>query len=324
MAIKQQTTTVIDDTRKVFTTYGEGVWGPTAGMVGKFSDLHPKQVDTITTAIDFNKSVLKRAMTGAVTFTLSNAAAGRMVILNIDTSTSGHTPTFPSSVKFPTTPTWSNNRHWQVHLTALSATDIRATAFGFDEPGAVSSSFSNFSLAFPINWRTQDYYFSNVGWPETWCYILFVHESVNNRIKITYAHGDSGAPGSYPVQYANYTGLTGITSVEAQYNVSSQSCAGDCNASNYGWGPMPTSDGYNSGTYYTVPISGGLRFAWMAMANPNSPGGAGSSWVQANMNSSDPDFRIKIVCTQGTFYSTAQTQGDIDLRATASGNAEPF
>ena len=87
---------------------------------------------------------------------------------------------------------------------------------------------------------------------------------------------------------------------------------------------MPTSDGYNSGTYYTVPISGGLRFAWMAMANPNSPGGAGSSWVQANMNSSDPDFRIKIVCTQGTFYSTAQTQGDIDLRATASGNAEPF
>ena len=324
MAIKQQTTTIIDDTRKVFTTYGEGVWGSSAGMDGKFSDLHPKQVDTVTTAIDFNKSVLKIAMTGAVTFTLSNAAAARMVVLNIDTSTSGHTPTFPSSVKFPTTPTWSNNRHWQVHLTALSATDIRATAFGFDEPGSVSSSFSNFSLSFPINWRTQDYYFSNAGWPETWCYILFVHESVNNRIKITYAHGDSGAPGSYPVQYANYTGLTGITSVEAQYNVSSQSCTGDCNASNYGWGPMPTSDGYNSGTYYTVPISGGLRFAWMAMANPNSPGGAGSSWVQANMNSSDPDFRIKIVCTQGTFYSTAQTQGDIDLRATASGNAEPF
>lgn len=323
MAIKQQNTTIIDDTRKVFTTYGEGIWGASAGMIGKFSDLHPKQVDTVTTAIDFNKSVVKIAMTGAVTFTLSNAAAARMVILNIDTSTSGHTPTFPSSVKFPTTPTWSNNRHWQVHLTAISATDIRATAFGFDEPGSVSSSFSNFSLTSPNNWDVQDYYWSGTGWPETWCYLLFVHESVNNRVKITYAHGNSGAPGSYPVQYANYTGLTGITSVEAQYNVSFQSCMGDCSPSNYTFGPMPTSDGYTSGTYYTVPTSGGLRFGWMAKANPNQ-GNSGSSLVQATMNSSDPDFRIKIVCNEGTFYSTAQTQGNIELRATASSNAEPF
>ena len=324
MAIKQQNTTVIDDTRKVFTTYGEGIWGFSAGIDGKFSNLHPKQVDTITTGIDFNKSVLKIAMTGAVTFTVSNTAPGRMIILNIDTSTSGHTPTFPSAVKFPSTPTWSNNRHWQVHLTVLSATDIRATAFGFDEPGAASSTFSNFSLSSPTFWRTQDYYWSNTGWPETWCYLLFVHESSNNRIKITYAYGDSGAPGSYPVQYANYTGLTGITSVEAQYNVASQSCSGDCNSSNYSFGPMPTSDGYTSGTYYTVPTSGGLRFAWMAMANPNDPGGAGQSLVQANMTSSDPDFRIKIVCNEGTFYSTAQTQGNIEMRATHGSTAEPF
>ena len=101
MAIKQQNTTIIDDTRKVFTTCGEGIWGASAGMIGKFTDLHPKQVDTVTTAIDFNKSVAKIAMTGNVTFTISNAAAVRMVVLNIDTSSSGHTPTFPSSVKFP-------------------------------------------------------------------------------------------------------------------------------------------------------------------------------------------------------------------------------
>lgn len=321
MAIKQQNTTVIDDTRKVFTTYGEGVWGATAGMMGKFSDLHPKQVDTVTTAIDFNKSVLKIAMTGDVTFTISNAAAARMVVLNIDTSTSGHTPTFPSSVTFPTTPTWSGSRHWQVHLTALSASDIRATAIGYDEPGAVSSSFSNFNLTTNA-WDTTDYYWSDVGFPETWCYLSFVHESVNNRVKITYATGDSGAPGSYPVQYANYTGLTGITSIEAQYNVQSQSCSGDCTASNYAFGPTPVNDGYNSGTYYTVPISGGLRFGWQAQANPNLNEQA---LVQADFASSNPDFRIKIVCNEGTFYSTAEVfGGSLELRATHSSNAQPF
>ncbi len=323
MAIKQQTTTIIDDTRKVDTTWGEAGYGFPAGIKGKFSDLHPKQVDTITTAIDFNKSVLKIAMTGAVTFTYSNAAAGRMVILNIDTSTSGHTPTFPSTVKFPTTPTWSNNRHWQVHLTAMSATELRATAFGFDEPGSVSSSFANFSLSGATLWDTANYHWANFGWPESWCYLLFIHESGNNRVKITYAWGDSGAPGNYPVQYADYTGLTGITSVEAQYNVQSQSCSGDCSAGNYSWGPLPTNDGYASGTYYTVPTSGGLRFGWMAMANPNDPGGAGNSLTQAAMNSSNPDFRIKIVCNEGTFYSTAEST-NIEMRATHGSTAEPF
>ena len=207
-------------------------------------------------------------MTSDIGFGVANVSAGRMVVLNIDTSTSGHNLTFPSSVKFPTTPTWSDNRHWQVHLTALSATDIRATAIGYDEPGAVSSSFSNFNLTTNV-WDTTDYYWSTVGFPETWCYLSFVHESVNNRVAITYATGDSGAPGNYPVQYANYTGLTGITSIEAQYNVQSQSCNGDCSASNYAFGPTPADDGLAFGTYYTVPISGGLRFGWQAQANPN-------------------------------------------------------
>ena len=318
MAIKQQNTTIIDDTRKVITTTAESTWGATSGIKGKFSDLHPKQVDTITTVIDFNKSVQKIAMTGDVGFTYTNAQSGRMTIVNIDTSASGHTPSFPSSLKFPSTPTWSNNRHWQLHLTAIG-TEVRATAFGFDEPGSVSSSFANFSLS----WDTYNYHWSNVGWPESWCYVLFVHESGNNRVKITNAYGDSGAFGQYPVVYANYTGLTGITSVEAQYNVASQSCSGDCTASNYSWGPLPTNDGYASGTYYTVPTSGGLRFGWMAMANPNTPGGAGNSLTQASMNSSNPDFRIKIVCNEGTFYSTAES-GNIEMRATYGSTAEPF
>jgi hypothetical protein len=303
MAIKSSNLTVIDDTRKILTPGVAGSGGVNAGMEGKFSDFHPKTVTTVTTNIDFAaSSVQKITLTGNTTFTISNATVGRTALFVIDTSTSGYTPTFPATVKFPTTPTWSNNRHWHVHLSVVG-TEVRATAVGFDEPGAVSSAFNNFNIN---AWNTQNIHFAGTGFPESWCFLKFSRDDSNNRIIVERAHGDSGAPGTYVDEYATYTGLTGISSVEVQYNVQSQSCVGDCTASNYTFGPTPASDGYASGTYYTVPADpGGIRFGWMAQANPNS---VEEATTNANMGSSNPDFRIKIVCNEGTFYSTAEVQ----------------
>lgn len=306
MAIKSTNNLVIDDTRKIFTP-GVGTWSYAAGMSAKFSDFHPKTIATVSTDINFATSnVQKKTLTSNTTFTISNATVGRTVLFVIDTSTSGYTPTFPAAVKFPTTPTWSNNRHWHVHLSAVGS-EVRATAVGFDEPGVVTSTFNNFNIN---AWNTRNIHFAGIGFPESWCYLRFSRDDSNNRVIVERAHGDSGAPGTYVYEYATYTGLTGISSVEVQYNVQSQSCVGDCSTSNYAYGPTPASDGYASGTYYTVPaFGGGVRFGWMAQANPNNPGGNGEATTQANTNSSNPDFRIKIVCNEGTFYSTAEIPG---------------
>lgn len=291
MAVKIIGTTVIDDSRRI--TPNE--------LNGLYTNFHPAQ-NTITADIDFTQPLMKLAMTGNVTFTTSNRASGHQATLVLDTSTSGHTPTFPSEVKFGVTPTWANNRHWIISLTCWDSSDVRATAIPYDEPGAVSSTFNNFSLA---GWGTYNTHFAASGFPDSWCYLKFSRDDSNNRIVIERAHGDSGAPGTYVDIYATYTGLTGITSVEVQYNVASQSCTGDCTVSNYTFGPTPASNGYASGTYYTVPSGppGGIRFGWAAQANPNA---GDEAITTADMNSGNPDFRIKIVCNEGTFYSTAE------------------
>ena len=318
MAIKSNNNVVIDDTRKIFTP-GESIWGYPAGMSAKFSDFHPKTVATVSTDINFATSnVQKKTLTGNTTFTISNATVGRTVLFVIDTSTSGYTPTFPSTVKFPTTPTWSNNRHWHVHLSVVGS-EVRATAVGFDEPGSVTSTFNNFSIS---GWQTFNSHFAASGFPESWCFLKFSRDDSNNRVIVERGHGTSASPGTYVNEYATYTGLTGITSVEVQYNVASQSCTGDCQVSNYTFGPTPVSDGYASGTYYTVPNTpGGIRFGWTAQANPNSL--VNEATTTADISSSNPDFRIKIVCNEGTFYSTAEANGfQIYMRAYIGSQAE--
>jgi len=183
------------------------------------------------------------------------------------------------------------------------------------------TTFNNFSIS---GWQTFNSHFAASGFPESWCYLLFKRDDSNNRIIINRAHGTSASPGTYVDEYATYTGLTGITSVEVQYNVASQSCIGDCTASDYVFGPTPASDGYASGTYYTVPNTpGGIRFGWAAQANPNF-GNSNQATTTADISSSNPDFRIKIVCNEGTFYSTAEANGfQIYMRAYIGSQAEP-
>lgn len=298
MAIKIIGTTVIDDTRKVITPR----------LTGTFSDFHPDSINTITTVIDFEKPIQKLAMSGNVTFTTANRVAGHTVTLLLDTSTSGHTPTFPSEVKFGVTPTWSNNRHWQITLTCTGTTpDVRATAIGFDEPGSVTSSFSNWTFGGAAGWTANGYGTSGNPWAAVW--VSFKHDAGNNRVIVVQGKGNNNTGSTETTHYANYTGLSGITSVEAQYNVQSQACGGANCSTGYSYGPTPVSDGYNSGTYYTVPNSPSQLFlGWQAVSTSSD---SGSTNVTASMNSLNPDFRIKIVCTEGTFYSTAESSGQI-------------
>jgi len=298
MAIKIVGTTAIDDTRKVITGVSFGT-----GLNGTYSNFHPSGIDTITTAIDFHKPIMSLAMTGNVTFTTTNWARGATSTLLLDTSTSGHTPTFPSEVKFGVTPTWSNNRHWQITFTCTGTSDVRATAIGFDEPGAVTSSFSNFSFSGGgAGWTASGYGTSGQPWAAVW--VSFQRDDGNNRIKVVRGSGNSNSGSSETTHYANYTGLTRITSVEAQYNVQSQSCTGGNCSTGYSYGPTPVNDGYNSGTYYTVPSAPSQLFlGWQSVSTSSS---SQSTQTSASFNSLNPDFRIKIVCSQGTFYSTAE------------------
>lgn len=298
MAIKVSGTTVIDNSR---------ILQNITNTTGIYTNWHP-EADTITTVIDFDKPMMKLAMTGNVTFTESNKAAGKTCVLILDTSTSAHTPTFSANIKFPSTPSWSSSRIWIISFTAWDGTTARATALPFSASTGGSGLPSSFSP--PGSWDTFQNFNSTAGFPECFAYVQFSHDSANSRIRAYFNSGDSSAPATGTYVDIVYSGLTNITSIQAQYNVDSQVCTGDCNPSTYGIGPLPTSDGYNSGTYYNLPVT----FNWTAQANPNSgPAYYNEATVQADFTSANPDFRIKVVCDQGTLYSTCEVTANAGI-----------
>ena len=309
MAIKVGGTTIIDNSRNISNL---------EGFSGSFGDFRPEHSDlgniTGTATLDFSGArVSKATMTGNTTFSESNKIIGRDKVLYIDTSASGYTPTFSSNVEFPNgTPTWSGYRHWVISFICWGNTVVRATALGFTDAGTAQT---NVPQQFQLDSNFQTFnFFSNSNYAECWASVDFERDDANNRIKIGAWSGDSSAMSSTQYTYLNYTGLTGIdasTGVQVQYNVQSQACSGsECNANQYSFGPTPTSDGYNSGTYYNLSSSGYIRFGWAALAlNLND-----QTNVSGNMQSANPDLRIKIVANEGTFYSTCE-MGNIALSA---------
>jgi len=299
MAIKVSGTTVIDDTIKVITGTNYGT-----GLNGVYSNFHPDGIDTITTAIDFHKPIMKLAMSGNVTFTTTNTQLGATATLLLDTSTSGHTPTFGSEVLFGVTPTWSNNRHWQITFTCTGSNgaDVRATAIGFDEPSSTSSAFNDWTFNNAWDTSVSGYGTFSEPWSAVW--VSFQHDTSNNRINVVHGSGNFNSGSNQYTSYATYTGLSNITAVTAQYNVQSQNVNGsNTNPSGgYSYGPLPTNDGYSSGSYYTVPTSGSLFFGWQAVSQNSDPS---STQTSASFTGLDPDFRIKIVdSVAGTVYAT--------------------
>lgn len=320
MAIKVNGTTVIDDTLKVITGTNSGT-----GLNGSYSNFHPDGIDTITTVIDFHKPIMKLAMSGNVTFTTTNNQNGATATLLLDTSTSGHTPTFGSEVLFGVEPTWSNNRHWQITFTCTGSLgpDVRATAIGFDEPTSSSSAFNNWT--FDSSWQTTQSGYGTFSSPWAAAWVSFRHDTSNNRVNVVHGSGNFNTGSNQYTSYATYTGLSNITSVTAQYNVFSQSCTGgNTNSSGgYSYGPLPTSDGYSSGSYYTVPTSGSLFFGWQAISQN---GDTQSTQTSANFSGPGVDFRIKIVdSVVGTVYATSDVSSGLGIQVTSNwGNTPAF
>jgi len=169
------------------------------------------------------------------------------------------------------------------------------------------------------DWETNRQFNNTIGFVEAWCYIGFRHDPTNERIIVTKASGDSGARATPVDTYINYTGLTGITSVQAKYVVQRQSASGDVNVSNYAFGPTPVLDvqgPYQSDNFYPVPNtgSGQLTFGWMAQADPNEFAN-GSTVVEVEMFTRGRlprtpeagyfDFQVQVTCDQGNFNSYA-------------------
>lgn len=293
----------------------------------RYNDFHPAGiVDLGTSTVITNADpVLSRTLTADTTFTHSQVTNSYncQILLHLDLSADGWTPTFPSNYNFPATPAWSAHRYWMITIQERVG-GFLCTAQGFDE-GPYSGSGLGGSGAFltstwttPGAWRVADIYYSGTGFPETYCYVSFQHQEANQRVKVTYAHGNSSQPTQFqPDVYVTYGGLSNISTVRVQYNVQSQACSGDCNASNYGFGPTPVQDNKLSGSYYTLSGLGTQTFGWMAQANPNSFA-TNDTTTQANFGSANPDLRIEIVdSVEGTFTSTSEIPGfqGINLRA---------
>ena len=299
MAIKIGGISVINDSRELASI---------TGMNGTFTTFHPSVTAVAGTNIDLNQTMLSKAISGATTFTYSGGATGKTAVFLLDITDSHHVPTFPGDFSFQATPTWANFRYWIITTVCFSATDIKATAAGYDGTPAAPALQSSFTIPSwnHVNMRTR----GGGGATEAFARVSFSNDVANDRIDVAYVGGTNAVMATVYHTYIDTSGLTNITSIQAQYNVQSQSVSGNTNAANYSSGPLPTSDGYNSGTYYNVPTStGALQFSWMAKS---SVGGSGQQITQTqfSLNTADPDFRIKVVCAQGTLYSTCEfTQG---------------
>lgn len=133
---------------------------------------------------------------------------------------------------------------------------------------SIDSTFNLPNLNFTQNIFTGANIFS-----QAFAYVYFSRDTANNRIRVTYGSGTSAAYAIQYIEYINYVNL-GSATWTARYNVVSQAVGNDAASTSchgLAQGPTPVYDGYNSGTFYTIPTSGYLTFWWLAQANPNTP-----------------------------------------------------
>jgi len=296
MAIKIGGTTVIGDSRNLASI---------TDMDGTYTTFHPLVATVSGVNLDLNQTMLKKDISGATTFTYSGAATGRTAVFLLDITDTHHVPTFPGDFSFQATPVWANFRYWIITLVCFGVTDIKATAAGYDGTPSAPALPSSFTI--PSWGHVQSRETTYGATAEAFAKVSYTNDTANDRIDVSYVGGTNQTMATVYHTYIDTSGLTNITSMQAQYNVQSQS--GPSNSGGYTFGPTPADDGYASGTYYNIPSGGGVvSFGWMARVD-NYPGG-GYAQTTFSLNTADPDFRIKVVCDQGTLYSTCEfTQG---------------
>lgn len=261
-------------------------------------------------------------MNGTGSFSITNNSGSFTVVPTADSLTEGD-ESATIEIKIGSSAPTSASVAWDTFIindTSLTPTD----PVSFDDRFDIS------------DWENRRRFNNTAGFVEAWCYIGFKHDPTNERIIVTKASGDSGAMATPVDTYINYTGLTGITSVQAKYVVQRQSADGDLNVNNYAFGPTPVLDAqgpYQSNNFYPVPNtgSGRLTFGWMAQADPNEFFGVqGSTVVEAQMNTFNRiprtpedgyfDFQVQVTCDQGNFnsYAISPNNGIIYLSAQVS------
>lgn len=227
----------------------------------------------------------------------------------------------------------------QIRTGSATGAEVASDTFTINDTSLTPPDPVSFDSRFDLSdWNTVHSFNNTIGFVEAWCYIGFTHDPTNERIIVTKAWGDSGAFATPTETYINYTGLTGITSVQALYRVQNQAANGDVNVQNYAFGPTPVLDvqgPYQSHNYYAVPNigAGRLTFGWMAQADPNEFA-RGNTSVMAQMdtfgripNFTDTfgvyDFSVQVTCDQGNFmsYAVCPNNGLIHLNAQVSATA---
>ena len=195
---------------------------------------------------------------------------------------------------------------------------------------SIDSSWTMNNLNFNRNIFTGANIFS-----QAFGYVYFSRDTSNNRIRVAYGSGTSAAFATQYIEYINYVNL-GSATWTARYNVVSQAVSGDAATSCHGLasGPTPVYDGYNSGTYYTIPTSGYLTLFWLAQANPNSPQCASLANVTGQFEYSTrsggsgiPAFQVKATSGGVDYISSSDIGSSPSVRTsialTASTNGTP-
>jgi len=125
MAIKIAGDEVIDNAR---------VLKNVAGNVARIKTYNTAYgISSTNDNINFSTPMMNCILSADTTFTETSVAAGKSAQMLLDLSTNDYTPTFSSNVNWAngTTPTWTNYQRWHLVFTVISATEIRATAFGY-------------------------------------------------------------------------------------------------------------------------------------------------------------------------------------------------
>jgi hypothetical protein len=198
-----------------------------SSISGKYGQFHGN-VTPITTVLDMLKPTMSVTLSADTTFTATNLAVGRACILLLNVSSSGHTPTFPSSVEWPgdgTAPDFdaAGIEIWVVGLTCWDSGKIRATATGWGDPPTAS-----------VDLGAQDrYYASSTIWDES--------TSPHGKMVASMTFEPSGA-----VTYSSAGGSSygGFASSPTQTGTSS-------------WGSGVTGSQYEVNFNFTQSLSGG-------------------------------------------------------------------
>ena len=215
-------------------------------------------------------------------------------------TSSGTTTVNSNAASFTVTPTADSTTEgsetFRVQVSGGGASAVTSSNITINDT-STSPGFTVGSLSIPSGWDTQRIETLAGAFTEAFCNVNFYHESSNNRIRCSFRHGGTNTTAVINDIYAPYQNLNNITSIQVQYNASSQSCTGACYVGAFG--PTPVTDGYNSGTYYTIPTSpSATNIGWMAKANPNT----GNDTSVGGQLTSTNSFILRIVdSVQGTF-----------------------